>query len=73
MPREGKTSITVNSDTFEMLKRNKPEGVTWDYHLQQLQYATDEDSDVVGTALSDAKSGEAVKVDISGRSGINNE
>jgi len=41
MVRDGKASITVNRDTFEMLKRNKPNGVTWDYHLQQLQYATD--------------------------------
>lgn len=40
-PGEGRTNITVKDDTFELLKRNKPEGVTWDYHLTQLQYATD--------------------------------
>lgn len=45
MPREGKTSITVKDETFEMLKRNKPDGVTWDYYLKQLQYATDEEAE----------------------------
>ena len=44
MPREGKASITVSRDTFEMLKESKPDGVTWDYHLEHLQYATDEET-----------------------------
>lgn len=43
MVRDGKASITVDRETFEMLRRNKPDGVTWDYHLRQLQYATDQE------------------------------
>lgn len=42
---DDRRNIKVSADTFEMLKRNKPDGVTWDYHLKQLQYATDEVAD----------------------------
>lgn len=40
---DGRKNIKVDSETFKMLKRNKPEGVTWSYHLRQLQYATDKE------------------------------
>jgi hypothetical protein len=37
MVQEGKRSITVSTDTFELLKNGKPDGVTWDYYLKQLR------------------------------------
>jgi len=45
MPREGKTSLTVNDETFAALKRNKPDGVTWDYYLRELLEATDKEAE----------------------------
>lgn len=38
-------NLKISEGTFEMLKRNKPDGVTWDYYLEQLQYATDAEED----------------------------
>jgi len=36
MPRDGKSSITVNTETLQTLKGEKPDGVTWDYYLIDL-------------------------------------
>lgn len=41
MPREGKTSITVNDETLDYVKGVKPDGVTWDYFLRQAANAWD--------------------------------
>lgn len=38
-------NLRIREDTFQMLKRNKPDGVTWDYYLEQLQYATDTEAE----------------------------
>lgn len=35
MPREGKTGITLNDETFEDLRDRKPDGVTWDWFLDK--------------------------------------
>jgi len=37
MPRNGRTSITVKDETFEKLKRNKPDGVTWSHYLTEIR------------------------------------
>ena len=33
MPREGKSTITVDDETAKTLKEDKPDGVTWDEYL----------------------------------------
>jgi len=36
MPPEGMTGISCGRETFELLKEDKPDGVTWDYYLQKM-------------------------------------
>lgn len=35
-------NLKINEDTFELLKRNKPKGWTWDYYLRELLYPYDD-------------------------------
>lgn len=34
---DGRRNIKVSTDTFEMLKADKPDGVTWDYYLTEIR------------------------------------
>ena len=37
MPQKGKSGITVDTETLEVLKQDKPDGVTWDYYLTEIR------------------------------------
>ena len=36
MPQKGKSGITCDTETLEVLKQDKPDGVTWDYYLRSM-------------------------------------
>jgi len=36
MPPQGKSGITCDTDTLEVLKQEKPDGWTWDYYLRAM-------------------------------------
>lgn len=39
---DDRRNIKVDAETFDLLKRNKPSGWTWDYYLRELLYPYDD-------------------------------
>jgi len=38
----GRKNIKVSEETFDKLKEEKPDGVTWDYYLTEVRTVNDE-------------------------------